>query len=50
MILSGSAPGDTPGKARLRLIDFGAAADLRVGINYAPKARLTESIAFHRVE
>jgi len=36
------ADADVPGKARLLLIDLGAAADLRVGINYAPREYLLD--------
>ena len=36
------ADADLPGKARLVLIDLGAAADLRVGINYQPREYLLD--------
>jgi hypothetical protein len=36
------ADADVPGKARLVLIDLGAAADLRVGINYQPREYLLD--------
>jgi len=36
------ADADVPGKARLVLIDLGAAADLRVGVNYAPREYLLD--------
>lgn len=32
----------TPGGARLKFVDFGGAADLRIGLNYAPKEYLMD--------